>query len=136
GDAWLGYFKSTDGGGRWQSGLLPGFPQDVSPEGLSSPLHGFGAGADPTVRAGTNGLFYFGGIVFNRGTQGQVPSAVFFSRFIDNNNKENGDTTKLANSGAATADATKLASNSRAANPSPPPTYTIRSYHARIVRRS
>src|SRR5256885_8305902 len=113
GDAWLGVFKSLDGGARWQSGLLPGFPQDVSPVGLSSPLHGFQAAADPTVRAGTNGLFYFGGIVFNRGTQGQVPSAVFVSRFINNNNKENGD-------------ATKLAPNSAPATPSPAPTDPIR----------
>jgi Putative Ig domain len=123
GDAWLGYFKSMDGGGRWQKGLLPGFPQDVSPEGLSSPLHGFGAAADPTVRAGTNGLFYFGGIVFNRGTQGQVPSAVFVSRFIDNNNKENGDTTKLA-------------TNSAPAAPSPAPTDPIRYIGTGIVGSS
>src|SRR5206468_6496998 len=27
GDAWLGVFKSTDGGGTWFSSLLPGYPQ-------------------------------------------------------------------------------------------------------------
>ena len=37
GDAWLGVFKSTDGGGTWFSRLLPGYPQDKSPEGLASP---------------------------------------------------------------------------------------------------
>jgi len=37
GDAWLGVFLSFDGGNRWQSTLLPGFPQDTSPEGVSCP---------------------------------------------------------------------------------------------------
>src|SRR5947209_271600 len=90
-DAWLGVFKSFDGGQTWQSTLLPGFPLDSSPAGTSSPLHGFQAAADPTVRAGTNGLFYYSGIAFNRGTNGT--GVVFVSRFIDNDNKENGDPT-------------------------------------------
>ena len=90
-DAWLGVFKSFDGGQTWQSTLLPGFPLDSSPVGTSSPLHGFQAAADPTVRAGTNGLFYYSGIAFNRGTNGA--GVVFVSRFIDNDNKENGDAT-------------------------------------------
>ncbi|HKW35172.1 MAG TPA: putative Ig domain-containing protein [Candidatus Acidoferrum sp.] len=90
-DAWLGVFKSFDGGQTWQSTLLPGFPLDSSPVGMSSPLHGFQAAADPTVRAGTNGLFYYSGIAFNRGTNGA--GVVFVSRFIDNDNKENGDPT-------------------------------------------
>jgi hypothetical protein len=89
GDAWLGLFKSFDGGQRWQSGLLPGFPQDTSAEGLASPLHGYHAGADPVVRPGTNGLFYYSGIVFDRGAGAK--SRVFVSRFIDNNNLEAGD---------------------------------------------
>jgi len=91
-DAWLGVFKSFDGGQTWQSTLLPGFPLDSSPAGMSSPLHGFQAAADPTVRAGTNGLFYYSGIAFNRGTNGA--GVVFVSRFIDNDNKENGDATR------------------------------------------
>ena len=90
-DAWLGVFKSFDGGQTWQSTLLPGFPLDISPAGTSSPLHGFQAAADPTVRAGTNGLFYYSGMAFNRGTNGA--GVVFVSRFIDNDNKENGDAT-------------------------------------------
>ncbi len=90
-DAWLGVFKSFDGGQTWQSTLLPGFPLDSSPAGAASPLHGFQAAADPTVRAGTNGLFYYSGIAFNRGTNGA--GVVFVSRFIDNDNKENGDAT-------------------------------------------
>ncbi len=86
-----GLFKSFDGGQTWQSTLVPGYPQDQSADGLASPLKGFGAAADPVVRAGTDGLFYYSGITFNRGSNvGQV----FVSRFIDLNNKENGDATQ------------------------------------------
>jgi len=92
GDAWLGVFKSVDGGDRWQTNLLPGYPQDTSAEGMASPLHGFQAGADPVVRPGTNGLMYYAGLAFNRGDN--QPSAVFLSRFVDNNNTENGDPIK------------------------------------------
>src|SRR5262245_43729420 len=35
-DAWVGLFKSVDGGQNWKSTLLPGFPQDVSGDGLAS----------------------------------------------------------------------------------------------------
>ena len=66
GDAWLGFFWTRDGGGTWRSTVLPGAPQDNSVEGLVSPIHGFEASADPTVRAGTNGLFFYSGIAFNR----------------------------------------------------------------------
>src|SRR5712692_5081791 len=59
GDAWLGAFKTINSGQTWFSLLLPGYPQDNSPDGLASPLKGFDAAADPTVRAGTNGLFYY-----------------------------------------------------------------------------
>ena len=89
GDAWLGLFKSFDGGRTWQSTLLPGFPLDGSLQGQASPIHGFQAASDPAVRAGTNGLFYYTGLAFNRGNNPR--SAVFVSRFIDLNNKENGD---------------------------------------------
>src|SRR5262245_52720143 len=85
GDAWLGVFKSTDGGSTWTSSLLPGYPQDPT---HAAPLWGYQAAADPMVRAGSSGQFFVSGIVFNRNTPG---SAVFVARFIDNNNKENGD---------------------------------------------
>src|SRR6266849_5052896 len=50
-DAWLGLFKSFDGGQTWQSTLLPGSPLDQTkePNGQPSPIHGFQAAADPTV---------------------------------------------------------------------------------------
>ena len=89
GDAWLGLFKSLDGGQRWTSTLLPGYPQDQSPQGLASPLKGYQAGADPVVRAGTSGLFYFSGLAFDRGDNGK--SRIFVARFVDHNNKEAGD---------------------------------------------
>jgi len=93
GDAWLGVFKSFDGGVTWQSTLFPGYPLDKTPEGLASPLKTptqFNAASDPVVRAGTNGLFFYSGIAFNRGTNNGV---VFVSRFMDLNNKENGAAT-------------------------------------------
>src|SRR5882672_8298516 len=92
GDAWLGLFKSFNGGQTWQSTLIPGFPQDLTlePDGTSPhPLHfkGYTTASDPVVRSGTNGLFYYAGIAFNRATNA---GAVFVTRFIDLNNRENG----------------------------------------------
>jgi hypothetical protein len=89
GDAWISVYKSFDGGQRWSSTLLPGYPQDASPAGLASPLKGYQAGADPVVRAGTHGLLYYSGLVFDRGEGGK--SGIFLARFIDTNAKENGD---------------------------------------------
>ncbi len=86
GDAWMGVFKSYDGGSTWRSTLIPGYPQDAS---STSPLRAYAAAADPVIRAGSNGLFYYSGIVFDRSTPAK--SAMFVSRFIDNNNLETGD---------------------------------------------
>ncbi|HEY7502375.1 MAG TPA: FG-GAP-like repeat-containing protein, partial [Vicinamibacterales bacterium] len=86
GDAWQGWYTTKDGGQTWRSGLLPGYPQDTSAAGLASPLRGYPAGADPVIRAGTNGLFYYAGLVFDREEDGG--SAIFVARFIDNNNQE------------------------------------------------
>ena len=90
-DAWLGLFKSFDGGQTWQSTLLPGYQQDGTQAGLASPIRGMQAAADPIVRAGANGLLYYSGIAFNRGDKGS--SKFFVARFIDNNN-ENADPIK------------------------------------------
>ncbi len=89
GDAWISVYKSFDGGQRWSSTLMPGYPQDTSAVGMASPLKGYQAAADPVVRAGTHGLVYYSGLVFDRGDDGR--SGIFVSRFIDRNNKENGD---------------------------------------------
>jgi hypothetical protein len=83
GDAWLGVFESRDGGNTWFSTLLDGYPQLTN---STSPLKGFQAGADPVVRAANNGLFYYAGIVLNRGTN--PLGGVFVARFIDRNNTE------------------------------------------------
>jgi len=88
GDAWVGVYSSSDGGQTWSSTLLPGFPQDTSAVGRASVLHQFAVATDPTVRAGTHGLFYYSGLVFNRGDN--APSGVFVSTFQDQNNKGNG----------------------------------------------
>jgi len=90
GDAWLGVFTSLDGGETWKSTLLPGYPQDTSAIGVASPLHNtYTVATDPTIRAGTHGLFYYSGLVFNRGSNGA--SAVFVATFQDQNNKGNGN---------------------------------------------
>ncbi len=73
GDAWMGAFFTVDGGETWTTKLVPGYPQDPS---NASPLKGFEAAADPTVRTGTNGMFYAAGIAFNRSAvPGNVPLA-------------------------------------------------------------
>jgi hypothetical protein len=97
-DAWLGVYQSVDCGTTWRSTLLPGFPQDVSPEGLASPNKGYGAGADPVVRAGTNGMFFFAGLVFDR--QNLARSQIFLSRYVDDNNRERGDTIRYLDTSA------------------------------------
>lgn len=93
GDAWLGVFKSFDGGLTWSSTLLPGYPLDSSAQGQASPIHGYQAGADPTVRSGPGGMLYYSGIAFNRTPANNAAAAVFLARFVDNNNRENGDPT-------------------------------------------
>src|SRR5262245_32604185 len=76
GDAWIGIFRSTDGGFTWKSTLLPGFRNDGSPQGATSPIHGLEAGADPVVRAGTNGLLCVAGKVFTWSRSGVGPVLV------------------------------------------------------------
>ena len=83
GDAWAGVYQSVDCGQTWLAGLMPGYPQDKSAEGLASPASGFGAAADATVRAGFAGYYAYSYIVFNRGTN---LGRLLLSRFIDPNN--------------------------------------------------
>src|SRR5207247_2904074 len=52
GDAWLGVFKSIDGGLSWTSTLLPGCPYNVTQcTSPASPVRGFQAASDPVVRS-------------------------------------------------------------------------------------
>jgi len=101
GDAWLGVYTSLDGGETWKSTLMPGYPQDTSAVGLASPLHGtYTVATDPTIRAGTHGLFYYSGLAFNRGSNGA--SAVFVATFQDQNNKGNGNAALLTTDNTGT----------------------------------
>jgi hypothetical protein len=88
GDAWVGVFKSYDGGQSWKSKLLPGYITDPQPEEGDS-LKTFDAASDPTVRAGVDGLFFISGIAFKRGRN--MPSVIFVSRYKDYNDTESGD---------------------------------------------
>jgi hypothetical protein len=100
GDAWLGLFKSFDGGLTWQSTLLPGCPESV-PQCTDNDGNGrpalqniYGAGSDPVVRAGTNGMFYYAGLAFVRPQSKTLPgtsSAIFIARYNDLNNNEHVD---------------------------------------------
>ena len=99
GDSWLGLFKSFDGGLTWQSTLLPGCKYGVS-DCQDSNGHGgnvltgvYDAGSDPVVRAGTNGMFYYVGLAFDRNTGASASqfSSIFVARYNDLNNNENID---------------------------------------------
>ena len=94
GDAWLGLFKSFDGGLTWRSTLLPGCPY-ADPQCTDTTLRGiYQAGADPVVRAGTNGMFYYAGLAFDRATSpagASSVSSIFVARYNDLNNNENAD---------------------------------------------
>ena len=94
GDAWLGLFKSFDGGLTWRSTLLPGCPY-ADPQCSDTTLRGtYQAGADPVVRAGTNGMFYYAGLAFDRATSSTSASSrstIFVARYNDLNNNENAD---------------------------------------------
>ena len=107
GDAWLGVYTSLDGGETWKSTLLPGYPQDTSSVGTASPLHQFTVATDPTVRAGTHGLFYYSGLVFNRATGST--SGVFVATFQDQNNSGNGDAAILMKNSNGTTHGNRFA---------------------------
>jgi hypothetical protein len=95
GDSWLGLFKSFDGGLTWGSTLLPGCKYADPQCNDSGALHGiYDAGSDPVVRAGTNGMFYYAGLAFDRSSTSASASSVstiFVARFNDLNNNENVD---------------------------------------------
>jgi uncharacterized protein YjbI with pentapeptide repeats len=102
GDAWLGVFKSFDGGQTWRSTLLPGCRYAVTDcQGSPISSQNYQAGADPVVRAGSNGMFYYSGIAFDR-DHGR--SVFFVSRFIDDNNRERSVDDTIRYLGAAIVD--------------------------------
>ena len=85
GDAWPGVYQSLDCGQTWLAGLMPGFPQDQTPAGVASPAFGLTAGADPGVKAGLGGAFFYSFIAFNRGTN---VGKLLLARFLDTNNTQ------------------------------------------------
>ena len=69
---WHGYYRSTDGGQTWITSLLPGFPGDSSPAGLSSPLHTSNTTSDPVLAFDRQGNLYYAGLVFNVSANGPL----------------------------------------------------------------
>lgn len=67
GDAWMGFYVSTDGGASWMNSLNPGYPTDSSGEGTASPIfrRAFAAG-DPIMDWDNDNNLFYGGISFNR----------------------------------------------------------------------
>jgi hypothetical protein len=80
GDAWAGFYRSTDSGATWTDSLLPGYNGDTSSQGTSSPLAKMVAGGalaagDPVMSwDGSGNLFYMGNN-FNRGIENGVSGA-------------------------------------------------------------
>jgi len=67
GDAWAGFYYSSDGGDSWTNSLLPGYPTDTSTLGQASPLYRFVGGAGDPVQAWDGaGNLYYAGIAFDR----------------------------------------------------------------------
>jgi hypothetical protein len=69
---WHGYYRSTDGGQTWITSLLPGFPGDSSPAGLSSPLRASNTTSDPVLAFDRQGNLYYAGLVFNVSANGPL----------------------------------------------------------------
>ena len=67
GAGWQGFAFSRDSGETWIDSMVPGYPQDTSAEGMSSPLFGNHTDAgDPIAAFDSDGRLYVGGIAFNR----------------------------------------------------------------------
>jgi hypothetical protein len=77
GDAWAGFYRSTDTGARWTDSLLPGYNGDASAQGTSSPLAPLVAGGalaagDPQMSWDGQGNLFYMGNNFNRGVENGV----------------------------------------------------------------
>ena len=74
GDAWAGFYRSSDGGATWADSLLPGYKLDSSTQGAASPVHqmtlgGATAAGDPVQAWDGKGDLFFMGNNFNRGIE-------------------------------------------------------------------
>ncbi|HEU4937885.1 MAG TPA: pentapeptide repeat-containing protein [Vicinamibacterales bacterium] len=85
GDAWVGWYTSINCGQTWYSTLVPGYLQDTSAAGKSSPAYGLTTAGDSTVRAGRAGFFGFSFMAYNRGTN---YGKLLLARFLDRNTRE------------------------------------------------
>ena len=66
GNRWNSYDRSVDGGRTWKNDLLPGYPTDMSPAGIASPLKQYRFTSDPLVAFDAHGNAYFAGLAVNR----------------------------------------------------------------------
>jgi hypothetical protein len=83
GHRWHGYYRSIDGGQTWSVMLLPGYPGDNSPQGLSSPLHGvYSAISDPVLTFDRSGNVYYVGISA-AGTFNPSGFNLFVAKFVN-----------------------------------------------------
>src|SRR6266568_1651568 len=84
GFSWAGYYRSTDGGDTWQNALVPGFPGDTSPAGLSSPVHdaGWTIGSDPVITTDREGRVYLAWLSFGPSTT-EFAGWVVLTRYSD-----------------------------------------------------
>lgn len=90
---WHGYYRSTDTGKTWSSSMLPGFPGDNSPQGLSSPLHGSNTTSDPVLTVDSSGNVYYSGLVFNITSTGSIGNNVLFvSKYVNDGATYSGTT--------------------------------------------
>ncbi len=83
GDAWVGYYTSTDGGKNWTRNLIPGYYDPLHPK-PGEPLWGYKGAGDPVVAFGPDGTCYISGIAFKRNpmTPGRF-SGIFVARSTD-----------------------------------------------------
>lgn len=108
-DAWIGIYRTCNRFQTSYGGLLPGFPGDNSPAGVSSPLRGFTSASDPIGASLPGGQGFIGGMAFDRGGRG----VVFVSRFTDRNDREGAscwthDFTTILDRSAASSDGSFL----------------------------
>src|SRR5207247_5226165 len=59
GPIWLGYYRSTDGGGHFQSSLVPGYPGDPSPYAALAQVRTASSG-DPVIAWDNHGRVFMG----------------------------------------------------------------------------
>ena len=79
GDAWMGFYVTTDGGATWVNSLNPGYPTDTSAEGQASPIfRRAGNSGDPIMDWDNENRLFYGGLSFNRtlANPGGVPPQV------------------------------------------------------------